>query len=98
VRREFDKLVAPRATIAIIPLRLHLLAMLPTLSLDLVFEAIDPVEIPPSSGSIWRGAFGYALKRVACVTRLRPCEGCPLEYSCVIPSCLTPARLAFFGH
>jgi hypothetical protein len=60
-----------------------LIAMLPTMSLDLVFEAIDPVELPPFSGSIWRGAFGYALKRVACVMRLRPCEGCPLEYSCV---------------
>jgi hypothetical protein len=57
--------------------------MLPTLSLDLTFEAIDPVEIPAFSGSIWRGAFGYSLKRVACVMRLRPCEGCPLEYSCV---------------
>jgi CRISPR-associated endoribonuclease Cas6 len=57
--------------------------MLPTLSLDLVFEALDPVEIPVFSGSVWRGAFGYALKRVACVMRLRPCEGCPLETSCV---------------
>ena len=57
--------------------------MLPTLSLDLVFQAIDPVEIPAFSGSVWRGAFGYALKRVACVMRLQPCEGCPLETSCV---------------
>lgn len=57
--------------------------MLPTLSLDLVFEAQDPVDIPAFSGSVWRGAFGYALKRVACVMRLRPCEGCPLETSCV---------------
>jgi hypothetical protein len=57
--------------------------MLPTLSLSLVFEALDPVHIPGFSGSVWRGAFGYALKRVACVMRMRPCEGCPLEASCV---------------
>jgi hypothetical protein len=80
---EFGKLVAPPATIALVSLRLHFLAMLPTLSLDLVFEAIDPVVVPAFSGSVWRGAFGYALKRVACVMRLRPCEGCPLETSCV---------------
>jgi hypothetical protein len=58
-------------------------AMLPTLSLSLIFEAVDPVHIPGFAGSVWRGAFGYALKRVACVMRMRPCEGCPLEASCV---------------
>lgn len=57
--------------------------MLPVLRLSLIFEALDPVEIPGFSGSVWRGAFGYALKRVACVMRMRPCEGCPLEASCV---------------
>lgn len=57
--------------------------MIPTLSLDLVFEAQDPVYIPAFSGSAWRGAFGYALKRVACVMHMRPCDGCPLETSCV---------------
>ena len=57
--------------------------MIPTLSLSLIFEALDPVHIPGFSGSVWRGAFGYALKRVACVMRMRPCEGCPLESSCV---------------
>jgi|SRR5580704_13131387 hypothetical protein len=57
--------------------------MLPTLSLSMIFEALDPVHIPGFSGSVWRGAFGYALKRVACVMKMRPCEGCPLESSCV---------------
>jgi hypothetical protein len=57
--------------------------MLTTLSLSLIFEALDPVHIPRFSGSVWRGAFGYSLKRVACVMRMRPCEGCPLESSCV---------------
>jgi hypothetical protein len=66
------------------PGRFDLCAMLlPTLSLSLIFEAVDPVHIPGFSGSVWRGAFGYALKRVACVMRMRPCEGCPLEASCV---------------
>lgn len=57
--------------------------MLPILQLSLIFVALDPVDIPGFAGSVWRGAFGYALKRVACVMRMRPCEGCPLEASCV---------------
>src|SRR5262249_26223547 len=28
-------------------------------------------------------AFGYSLERVACVMRMRPCAGCPLETSCI---------------
>ena len=34
-------------------------------------------------GSAVRGAFGHALKKLACVIRNRPCEGCPLEFSCL---------------
>ena len=33
-------------------------------------------------GSAVRGAFGHSLKRLVCVMRHRPCDGCPLEFSC----------------
>ncbi|MCX8101129.1 MAG: CRISPR system precrRNA processing endoribonuclease RAMP protein Cas6 [Geminicoccaceae bacterium] len=44
------------------------------------------MRLPRFSGSAWRGGLGWALKRLVCVMRLRPCEGCPLERSCIYPS------------
>lgn len=51
----------------------------------LVFTARETVRLPDYSGSTWRGAFGRALKRTVCATRLPACEPCPLLYSCVYP-------------
>ena len=36
-------------------------------------------------GSAWRGAFGTALRRTACVTRLPVCDSCVLLRSCPYP-------------
>ena len=36
-------------------------------------------------GSAWRGAFGHALRRTVCVTRLRACDPCVLLRSCPYP-------------
>ena len=37
-------------------------------------------------GSAWRGAFGHALRRAACITGLPPsCDNCALLRSCVYP-------------
>ena len=36
-------------------------------------------------GSAWRGAFGHALRRAVCVTRLPACDSCMLLSSCVYP-------------
>lgn len=36
-------------------------------------------------GSAWRGAFGHALRRAVCVTRLPACDSCILLRSCVYP-------------
>ncbi|MDW8341378.1 MAG: CRISPR system precrRNA processing endoribonuclease RAMP protein Cas6 [Geminicoccaceae bacterium] len=44
------------------------------------------MRLPSFPGSAWRGGLGWALKRLVCVMRLRPCEGCPLEHSCVYPT------------
>ncbi len=37
---------------------------------------------PRFSGSAWRGAFGRALRRTVCVTRLESCDTCLLKTSC----------------
>ena len=52
----------------------------------LEFEAAGPWRPPEFPGSMLRGAFGSALKRLACVMRLRDCSGCPLEFACVYTS------------
>ena len=36
-------------------------------------------------GSAWRGAFGHALRRAVCVTRLPVCDSCMLLQSCIYP-------------
>lgn len=38
--------------------------------------------LPEYIGSAMRGAFGHALKKAVCVTRLERCEGCMLYRSC----------------
>lgn len=52
----------------------------------LVFVPEAPMRLPGFAGSAWRGGLGWALKRLVCVMRLRPCEGCPLERSCIYPT------------
>jgi hypothetical protein len=52
---------------------------------DFAFAPKADVRLQPYSGSVWRGAFGFALKRLVCVMRMRPCEGCPLAAVCIFP-------------
>ncbi len=52
-------------------------------SYTLEFSARHDGNLPAFPGSAIRGAFGHALKRLTCVMRNRPCDGCPLEYSCL---------------
>jgi hypothetical protein len=40
-------------------------------------------QFPLYTGSMWRGAFGHALKRTACITRLPSCSTCLLQHQCV---------------
>lgn len=44
-----------------------------------------PLPLPPYAGSMFRGAFGHALKRVVCATRTYECAPCPLRDRCVYP-------------
>ncbi|BCX88952.1 CRISPR-associated protein Cas6 [Methylomarinovum tepidoasis] len=45
-------------------------------------RALDPIRLPHYAGSTWRGAFGHALKRTVCVTRMRDCRQCLLWRQC----------------
>jgi hypothetical protein len=46
------------------------------------FEPSGPLRLPTYAGSAWRGAFGHALRRAVCVTRLPVCTECLLVGSC----------------
>jgi hypothetical protein len=57
-----------------------------------LFEAVDPIQLPPFPGSALRGMLGYGLRRTACVTRQPVCDGCLLRGSCVYSTLFeTPA-------
>jgi hypothetical protein len=50
------------------------------------------LTLPEFSGSLLRGQFGAALRRSACITRAKSCEGCPLLATCPYPAIFeTPA-------
>jgi hypothetical protein len=46
------------------------------------FITETPLVLPAYPGSVWRGAFGHALRNTLCVTRLPTCEHCELKRSC----------------
>lgn len=54
------------------------------------FEVRQPVRLPDYTGSILRGAFGHALRQLACMTRQKECAGCPLIASCPYPAVFAP--------
>ena len=60
-----------------------ILPAIPYLRLRLVLRAEEPAELPPYQGSMLRGAFGHALRRLACVMESRqPCATCRLRQGC----------------
>jgi CRISPR-associated endoribonuclease Cas6 len=52
---------------------------------EFCFRARRPMRLPGYMGSAWRGGFGRALRRAACITGLPVCGGCPFERHCVYP-------------
>ncbi len=49
---------------------------------------------PEYAGSMLRGAFGHALRHLACAMKLRTCTGCPLEFSCMYTTIFETRRPA----
>ncbi len=58
--------------------------------LDLHFVAESEVAFGSFPGSAWRGALGHSLKRLVCIMRRRPCEGCAIEVSCLYTRLFEP--------
>ena len=54
------------------------------------FQVRQPIRLPGYSGSMLRGAFGHALRQLACMTRQKECAGCPLIGSCPYPAIFAP--------
>ena len=54
------------------------------------FRATQAIRLPDYSGSLLRGAFGHALRQLACMTRQKECTGCPLIGSCPYPAIFAP--------
>jgi hypothetical protein len=61
--------------------------------LRLAVTARDPLILPFFAGSMLRGAFGHALRHLACMTRKPSCEGCSLRAMCPYPRLFEP-----YGH
>lgn len=46
-------------------------------------EAIDTLALPDYKGSTFRGAFGYAFKKIVCALRKNDCHDCILKTKCI---------------
>lgn len=55
---------------------------LPVARIRLEAVVETPLLLPDYAGSTLRGAFGGALRRIACMTRQPECDGCPLLQTC----------------
>lgn len=66
------------------------LAELPVTRLALKFRALDPIRLPDYAGSLLRGTFGAALRRMSCITRKKECPGCPVLRSCPYTTIFEP--------
>ena len=65
---------------------------LPLARYRFTFRLHAPLRLPDYAGSLLRGQFGAALRRVACMTDAPTCEGCPLRATCPYPAIFeTPA-------
>ena len=65
--------------------------MLPLARYRLHWRATTPIHFPDYAGSMLRGAFGHALRRISCITRQKDCAGCPLLGTCPYPAIFAPA-------
>ncbi len=54
------------------------------------FKVTRPIRLPDYAGSMLRGAFGHALRQLACMTKQRECTNCPLTRTCPYPAIFAP--------
>lgn len=46
-------------------------------------KAMESISLPEYKGAVFRGAFGYAFKKVVCITKKNDCLSCLLKGKCV---------------
>lgn len=69
--------------------------LLPLVHLTLNIQQQQDLRLPEHAGSMLRGAFGMALKKLACITRQKECQSCPLYRSCAYTQIFeTPAQIS----
>ena len=56
----------------------------------LEFQVTRTIRLPDYAGSMLRGAFGHALRKLACMTRQKECHGCSLAGTCPYPAIFAP--------
>jgi hypothetical protein len=54
------------------------------------WQASTSIRLPDYAGSMLRGAFGHALRKLACMTKQKDCAGCPLLATCPYPAIFAP--------
>jgi hypothetical protein len=60
--------------------------VLPVARYRFTFRMADELFLPEYAGSLLRGQFGAALRRIVCMTGLPECAPCPLFRTCPYPS------------
>ena len=55
---------------------------LPIARYQFTFQVTDAIQLPEYAGSTLRGAFGRALRKIACMTKQTDCKSCPLYRTC----------------
>jgi hypothetical protein len=68
-------------------------AMIPLARYRFTFRMNEPVRLPELAGSTLRGAFGYALRQLSCMTKAKECGGCILLAQCPFPAIFAPHEL-----
>ena len=68
--------------------------MLPLARYRFHVRATTPLNLPEWPGSALRGAFGHALRKLACMTRQKECSDCPLHGTCPYPAIFAPPPVA----
>lgn len=72
-----------------------MLNSLPIVRYQFTFTVTEAIQLPEYAGSTLRGAFGRALRKIACMTKQAECKGCPLYRTCPYTNIFeTPAPIA----
>ena len=68
---------------------------LPIARYQFTFQVTNAIQLPEYAGSTLRGAFGRALRKIACMTKQTDCKSCPLYRTCPYTNIFeTPAPTA----